>query len=218
MTMTVDRDALLAAIRESPADDLPRLAFADWCEENGDPGRAEFIRAQIRHEALGRMTGDEPDYDPDEWGRVIDAECKYDYERGVWWVESFAPELPPLSIRFSYRRGFVEVVSGPLDVLLASGGAILAAHPVTRMEVSDRVPLSPPGMHADGSCWWRFPDLPGEVFDALIGDKRSWQTHPVRVSQVYPSFALAHDALSAALLSLLGVRDTIPTPAPSEQS
>ncbi len=36
--------ALLAAIIAHPAEDDPRLRFADWCEENGDPGRAEFIR------------------------------------------------------------------------------------------------------------------------------------------------------------------------------
>jgi uncharacterized protein (TIGR02996 family) len=40
-------DSLLAAIIDSPADDAPRLVYADWLEENGDPDRAEFIRLQI---------------------------------------------------------------------------------------------------------------------------------------------------------------------------
>ena len=41
------RDALLRAVCENPDDDLPRLVFADWCDENGEPERAEFIRTQI---------------------------------------------------------------------------------------------------------------------------------------------------------------------------
>jgi uncharacterized protein (TIGR02996 family) len=34
-----DRDALIAAIAADPADDLPRLVFADWLEEHGDPAQ-----------------------------------------------------------------------------------------------------------------------------------------------------------------------------------
>ncbi|MBY0456947.1 MAG: TIGR02996 domain-containing protein, partial [Gemmataceae bacterium] len=40
-------DALLAAVAANPADDLPRLVYADWCDENDRPVRAEFIRLQI---------------------------------------------------------------------------------------------------------------------------------------------------------------------------
>jgi uncharacterized protein (TIGR02996 family) len=41
-----DREAFVAAVAANPADDLPRLVFADWLDENGDPERAEFIRVQ----------------------------------------------------------------------------------------------------------------------------------------------------------------------------
>src|SRR5262249_53214424 len=40
--------AFLAAIRENPDDDTPRLAFADWLAENGEPERGELIRAQVQ--------------------------------------------------------------------------------------------------------------------------------------------------------------------------
>ena len=43
-----DRDAFIQAICASPGDDLPRLVYADWLEENGQAERAEFIRLQIR--------------------------------------------------------------------------------------------------------------------------------------------------------------------------
>jgi len=39
--------ALLAAIRQAPDDDAPRLIYADWLDEHGQPERAEFIRVQI---------------------------------------------------------------------------------------------------------------------------------------------------------------------------
>jgi uncharacterized protein (TIGR02996 family) len=41
------RDALLRAICENPDDDAPRLVYADWLDEHGDPRQAEFIRVQI---------------------------------------------------------------------------------------------------------------------------------------------------------------------------
>jgi uncharacterized protein (TIGR02996 family) len=42
----VTHDAFLQAILESSDDDTPRLAYADWLEEHGDPDRAEFIHMQ----------------------------------------------------------------------------------------------------------------------------------------------------------------------------
>jgi uncharacterized protein (TIGR02996 family) len=40
--------ALYRAILASPDEDTPRLVYADWLQENGEPDRAEFIRAQCR--------------------------------------------------------------------------------------------------------------------------------------------------------------------------
>jgi uncharacterized protein (TIGR02996 family) len=44
--MSPDEFALMQAIRANPADDLPRLVYADFLEERGDEARAEFIRLQ----------------------------------------------------------------------------------------------------------------------------------------------------------------------------
>src|SRR4051812_10760162 len=54
-------DYLLAAIREQPDDDLARLAYADWLEENGEADRAEFVRGQIE---LLRLDEDDPRLTP----------------------------------------------------------------------------------------------------------------------------------------------------------
>jgi len=48
-----DHAAFLAAITASPDDDLPRLVYADWLDESGEPAaaaRAEFIRVQCELE------------------------------------------------------------------------------------------------------------------------------------------------------------------------
>ena len=39
-------DALYRAILAAPDDDAPRLVWADWLDENGNPDRAEFVRLQ----------------------------------------------------------------------------------------------------------------------------------------------------------------------------
>lgn len=49
-----ERDALILAICRQPTDDTPRLAFADWCDENGDPDRAEYVRKSIELESHTR--------------------------------------------------------------------------------------------------------------------------------------------------------------------
>jgi uncharacterized protein (TIGR02996 family) len=45
--VTATREALLNAVIADPGDDLPRLVFADWCDEHGEPDCAEFIRLQV---------------------------------------------------------------------------------------------------------------------------------------------------------------------------
>jgi uncharacterized protein (TIGR02996 family) len=42
-----DHDALVAAICADPDEDTPRLAFADFLEEQGEAERAAFVRAQV---------------------------------------------------------------------------------------------------------------------------------------------------------------------------
>jgi uncharacterized protein (TIGR02996 family) len=45
VTAADDEKAFLRAVCEHPDDDRPRLIFADWLDEHGDP-RGEFIRLQ----------------------------------------------------------------------------------------------------------------------------------------------------------------------------
>lgn len=55
MTTQADGAALHAAILADPADDLARLAWADWLEETGgDLARSQFVRVQVE---LARLAG-----------------------------------------------------------------------------------------------------------------------------------------------------------------
>src|SRR5262245_2184200 len=45
--MNSDAEALWAAVLANPEDDAPRLVYADWLDEHGQPERAAFIRLQI---------------------------------------------------------------------------------------------------------------------------------------------------------------------------
>src|SRR4051794_3453641 len=47
-----DGDALYRAILDQPDDDAPRLIWADWLDEHGDPDRAAFVRLQCEWAAL----------------------------------------------------------------------------------------------------------------------------------------------------------------------
>lgn len=58
--MTAERgqeDVFLADVAEHPDDDAPRLNYADWLDDHGDPSRAEFIRIQCE---LARLGEDDP--------------------------------------------------------------------------------------------------------------------------------------------------------------
>ena len=45
--MSLER-AFLEEIAERPDDDVPRLVYADWLEDNGQPERAAFVRFQCQ--------------------------------------------------------------------------------------------------------------------------------------------------------------------------
>jgi uncharacterized protein (TIGR02996 family) len=82
--------ALLAAIRAAPDDDAPRLVYADWLDEHGQPERAEFIRVQCelaRHEAPAL--------------RRQEAELLAAHH------DAFAGPLAAPGLRFRFERGFI---------------------------------------------------------------------------------------------------------------
>jgi uncharacterized protein (TIGR02996 family) len=61
-----DGDALYRAILDNPDDDAPRLVWADWLDEHGDPDRAAFIRLQC------------------EWTRLVPGHPRYSRLLAAW--------------------------------------------------------------------------------------------------------------------------------------
>jgi uncharacterized protein (TIGR02996 family) len=64
--MTDEAD-LQAAIAANPADDSPRLIYADWLDDRGEHRLAAFIRHQV---ALAKLVIIE-DYDSDEYAEAM---------------------------------------------------------------------------------------------------------------------------------------------------
>jgi uncharacterized protein (TIGR02996 family) len=97
------RSQLLRAVLAAPDQDVPRLVYADYCDDQGDPDRAALIRAQCEHARL-------PAWEPRSIEllhqiRVLLA------RHGRRWLAELG-ELPGLTWG-SFHRGFVHAVEVP---------------------------------------------------------------------------------------------------------
>ncbi len=106
--MTTQKD-LYKAILADPNNDELRLIYADWCEENGDPDRAEFIRIQLQLDSVLEF---ERGYA--ELTQRSDALLK---KHRLAWTDDVVAELAEEGIDVhprmcAYRRGFVTAIGG----------------------------------------------------------------------------------------------------------
>src|SRR5437763_12650008 len=120
--MMCDDDAFLRAIIERPDDDLPRLIYADYLDERGDP-RGEFIRVEGE---LARMSKDDPRR-PELYRR--------DCELIRLFKDRWAGILPKLTPRagvmyWDFRRGLIEVLTIDAAVLVGAAVADTARMPI----------------------------------------------------------------------------------------
>lgn len=144
-----ERDAFLSNICEHPQDDFPRLQFADWLEEQGDPlGR--FIRVQIRlhHEGKVAYGNDGP--------AVVRLYDRSDPLTGELWQECYelinehredwtAPLLigkksvfcPPKVLGWS--RGFPAYIEGTAAWWVAHADEVLKKCPLERVLFKGRL-------------------------------------------------------------------------------
>src|ERR1044072_8337618 len=92
-----DEKGLLAAIWEDSADDVPRLVYADWLEDTGEPAqvaRGEFIRVQCE---LAKIAVDDP--------RDTALQAR---EKQLWsaWRTTWRADLVGDAKRAPFHRGF----------------------------------------------------------------------------------------------------------------
>jgi uncharacterized protein (TIGR02996 family) len=121
----MNHESFLAAIRETPSDDAPRLVYADWLDDQGDGARAEFIRTQV---SLARLDEDDP-------GRpaLESRERALLEENEARWLGP----VPDNLVDWAFRGGFVDRVrlnplnpSPDIDVFFA-------AHPVREVALTN---------------------------------------------------------------------------------
>jgi uncharacterized protein (TIGR02996 family) len=122
-------EPFLQEIVAAPDDDAPRLVYADWLEEQGDP-RGEFIRLQCELAKepvqLSRLDPLEKDlvHDGPAELRIREAELLREHER-QW--------LGPVSDRCSkwmFHRGFVEFVEITAAQFVQHSDRLFAEHPI----------------------------------------------------------------------------------------
>jgi uncharacterized protein (TIGR02996 family) len=119
--MTHD-EAFLEAILEAPQDDTPRLIYADWLEEHGDP-RGEFIRLQCR---LASKDEDDP-----FWSGLEARERQLLVEHEADWLGP----LHSLLKRWTFRRGFLDDVTLAAGLYLDHADALRRVRTLRRIEV-----------------------------------------------------------------------------------
>jgi uncharacterized protein (TIGR02996 family) len=121
-------NTFLKAVIAQPDDDTVRLAFADWCDENGDEPRSEFVRVQVE---LARGVEDRHRRRHLEI-RQRDLLIAHETE----WVEPLAEALdlrPGVWGGWVFRRGFVEYFHVPATVINRHGERLARLTPVREL-------------------------------------------------------------------------------------
>jgi uncharacterized protein (TIGR02996 family) len=158
---------LLADVIDHPADDTPRLIYADWLEDNPGgcrfpahaAGRAELIRVQVALEREA-LSCDMFMFSCGEYMTLVQLEaggcqrckrfaCLTRREGelldavGYYAVHHLADEPTAIIIgkeRIGIRRGFVGAWNMTLSQWLEHGPGLVRRHPLTRVKLTDRVP------------------------------------------------------------------------------
>jgi uncharacterized protein (TIGR02996 family) len=115
--MTQD-DAFLQAIIEQPDDDTPRLIYADWLDEHGDPDRAEFIRVQCELACL-------PEGDARRAGLKLRERALLALHEATW-----AAPLRGRVASWKFRRGFVEQIATGAGKFLTQAEQLFRLAPI----------------------------------------------------------------------------------------
>lgn len=122
---TRDQHGLLKAIIDSPEDNLARLAYADWLEEQNDAPQANFIRNHIA--LYNDEHADRPTLSEDE-RKELKASCKvYLKEHPVTVPGLDAKTLKKYKITF--ERGFPSHIEAQGVNFQKTGGQLLTALP-----------------------------------------------------------------------------------------
>jgi uncharacterized protein (TIGR02996 family) len=141
--------AFVESIVECPDDDAPRLIFADWLDDAGQPERAEFIRLQVARAKLHPA-------DP-----RVRASLRREAELLAHNEAAWLGPLAVLASRCRFHRGLVEEVTVTVQGFLRHGHEILRRAPVRRLQLRGTWEL--PSLMEDAKLAARLADLLGRI-------------------------------------------------------
>ena len=134
-----ERDVLLRAILADPADDAPRLIFADWLDEHGHSLRAHFIRVSIAVHRKEPGSG--------EFKRAIDA-AGMSLDDLSWAGAALDPGWHDGGLsNAEWDRAFISAIHCPVDTFVRRAKSIFLTQPIVNVFLSDRQP------HLESGFW-----------------------------------------------------------------
>jgi uncharacterized protein (TIGR02996 family) len=119
--MDSQEEMLLAEIVENPDDDMPRLIYADWLEERGDP-RAEFIRVQCELVNPGSQV---------PMSELQRTERRLIAAHRAEWLDQLGMPL----MWYDFRRGFVEDAVVRAAAFIWQQGRLLEVSPIRHLRI-----------------------------------------------------------------------------------
>jgi uncharacterized protein (TIGR02996 family) len=124
-----EEGSLRAAIVAQPDEDTPRLVYADWLDEHGDPDRAAFIRLRVR-EAQVPVNG--PEYN-DIWRQVHPLYRKNEDR----WLADLPPVLRRRASVYQFKRGFLTSLRVTAAQVPRIPKRAWARHPIQELELDE---------------------------------------------------------------------------------
>jgi uncharacterized protein (TIGR02996 family) len=173
-----DQDFIDAILAE-PDDDAPRLIYADWLEERGDP-RAEFIRVQVELAAMAQPIERKSLYGnpaPEPRNRKDAARLRTLWVRQAElltrhcskWVEPLVDEARGVI----FERGFVEGISIHPETFAKSASLWYRTMPIRQLRIG-----SPSSMPDDD---WLSPLLGSPHLLNIRTLEMVWRVGPVQI-------------------------------------
>lgn len=130
--MGSDGDALRAGVLRNPDDDTVRLIYADWLEENGEPERGGFVRAQVwAAQAEPHSPGVR---------QHLDSAKKLFEGRGANW----AAPVRRFVLEWRFARGFVEHVAVDVTAFQRHATELFALEPIRSLKPVRNALADPP--------------------------------------------------------------------------
>jgi uncharacterized protein (TIGR02996 family) len=218
MSVASDRDSFMRHICEQPADDTPRLIYADWLEEHGgESERAQYIRLSVRLDAIDRCPKS-----GDRYFLLPPGECDHCdiahrmnaiYEKFHRQAEGESQSLGCKTVTLS--RGFVSHIQLSTAAFHDHAEAIFRSHPITSVQLTDGIFLREYGGGDDRWAVYR-STIGSDLFNILCPGNRGepWaETTDRQALETSLSFACVIYGRKLADLPPLTTGPTTPTAA-----